>query len=114
MIGPKLLTPEFGFEEGCVVEIVSVHRGISKFVEYFHSDAIRQDTYFGKDYSYRWGNNDWTIRPLTGPMAIWNFAPDWADVYRKNSNGIHQFSSIATVPDLERYSWIARPWWAKK
>jgi len=66
MIDPKLLTPENGFVEGVVVG-----------VEYF--DGVSECGYWPDD---DWPKNDSgikSIRPLTGPMAIWNFAPEWAD-----------------------------------
>ena len=70
MISTNQLTKEAGFEDGVVVEIVD-EMGRVWFVE-----SWKDEYGDSKTPSYE----SWiSIRPLTGPMAIWNFAPEWAD-----------------------------------
>lgn len=108
MIDPTKLTAENGFVDGVVVEIVWDNRN-------------RRHQYTELCMS-QW--DDWefeqieSIRPLTGPMAIWNFAPEWATHLTAIILGDevaypcwHEHGSN-TIPDgaVE----IERPFWAVK
>lgn len=78
MIDPNQLTKENGFAKGCVVEIV-MEDG-NKSVEYF--DGVSDGNVLLIDIFGSWimneNNKCQFIRPLTGSMAIWNFAPELA------------------------------------
>lgn len=82
MIDPKLLTEENGFVEGVVVEIgysPYKDRSLGTIYEYGKLRKIWPDSIETEQEDSPYGF-DWiiSIRPLTGPMAIWNFAPDYA------------------------------------
>lgn len=59
----KLLTPENGFEKETVVAV-----DLGDFEGYELFELIRETSY----------PKIKAIRPLTGWIAIWNHAPDWA------------------------------------
>lgn len=116
MIDPKILTPEFGFEDGVVVEYQYHSWGkIENEVMTFHG-------FFGGVDRGRVVIRDWecdhatvecelieSIRPLTGPMAIWNFAPEWAQwllIWDGEPLWKREYQSHT--------SGINRPWWATK
>jgi len=105
MIDPKLLTKENGFVEGCVVEYTTTDNG--KDVEYF-DEAFRK-MFLVKPEAVEWFTS---IRPLTGPMAIWNFAPKGATVLVKNAGAMYWMNHI---PDLisQHDEVILMPFWAK-
>lgn len=113
MIDPKLLTPEVGLVEGCVVEI-EWEDYISNQIEFYvwgssinHEQKIYQISQYGQ-----------SIRPLTGPMAIWNHAPDWADVLvRQNGDEPCRRGLIFATKDVpyilgSRDTIEERPFWA--
>jgi len=98
MIPPDKLTAENGFVDCCVCE-----------VEW--TEGFKQVGYFPL--------NDWgrpeseiiSIRPLTGPMAIWNHAPVWATWCREQKLGIEWWDQ----EPMAKFAWerrSARPFWA--
>lgn len=115
MIDPKLLTEENGFVDGCVVEIVildgdwkTYHHGILKdcgrdcVVYECEGEEILSSVPFKSIHS---------IRPLTGPMAIWNFAPSWA-THLDMEDGFFEFVNLKNDGVYDGY--INRPLWAKE
>jgi len=84
MIDPKLLTPENGFAIGTAIETVRIDDGVPIGVY-----GVLTETVLGLIQEF----HDYieSIRPLTGTMAIWNFAPEWA--------------KSVTVSDLGDISW---------
>jgi len=109
MIDPKLLTEENGFVEGVVVEIVDTN--LRKSVHYFKKTGDADGLPFVE-------LNDWTpamiiidsIRPLTGPMAIWNFAPIGAVAMISDVSGI----KLVYADDYKHDNLVKRPFWAKE
>lgn len=93
MIDPKLLTKESGFEDGVVVEYERA--GFRPSVTHFGSRVMKMTDIV-------------SIRPLTGPMAIWNFAPKWAQCLVRDE---HEFTFLASDEHDEGFE--TRPWWAK-
>jgi len=96
VIDSMLFTEESGFVDGIVIEIE--YLGATKCVEYF-------DRYYHyPEVSF--------IRPLTGPMAIWNFAPEGATVLVKNAGAMYWMNH---VPDMisQHDEVILMPFWAK-
>lgn len=104
MITPDQLTKENGFEDGVVVEYETTDD--DKDVEYF-------DEAFRKMFIVRPDACDWftSIRPLTGPMAIWNFAPEWATHVEKRDEGDFLWWALDKDAIVERCS--RRPFWAR-
>lgn len=96
MIHPSQLTREAGFEEGVVVEI-ALEDGHCKIV------------YWRAKTEWRWEKIR-NIRPLTGDMAIWNFAPEWAEWLVNWGDsiqwGVNEDNAGSGIM-------IKRPWWAK-
>ena len=101
MIDPKLLTKEAGFYDSEPVE-----------VEY--ENEVKEVGYFPVD--------DWnldnkkivSIRPFAGPMAVWNFAPDWATFAEVRLGGIAWLTEAPKWFDGTSEAIQARPWWAQK
>jgi len=61
-----------------------------------------------------------SIRPITGPMSIWNHAPDWAEVLLTSGQGLYRFFTneewsrwSAMMFDAEHDTLTSRPFWAK-
>ncbi len=103
MIDPKLLTDEAGFVEGCVVEIIwedYISRQPEFYVWGSSSDGSQKE-YMIQQYGA-------SVRPLTGPMAIWNFAPEWATCLMRDE---HEFTFLAS--DEYGDGFESRPWWSK-
>jgi hypothetical protein len=74
VIDPKLLTNENGFVEGCVVEIVQDGRSL---LSYWKSQNEPEILMLDVGHIEIMFCEIEKICPLTGPMAIWNFAPEW-------------------------------------
>lgn len=110
MIDHNQLTEENGFTDGTVILI----NGEATFFRETYYNEDEECHIISTDAGECNLDNVWEIKPLTGPMAIWNFAPEWADVYCESVGGDHLFSSIAFIPELERYRWASRPFWAKE
>jgi len=99
MIDQNQLTADQGFVEGCVVEII--WEDYSPSIEYYvWSSAMDhpQKEYMISQYGH-------SVRPLTGPMAIWNFIPE-----RINSADDLLSSEEWFQTDIGDYK---RPWWAR-
>lgn len=108
MIDPKLLTEEAGFVDGVVVEY-KYSKVDKRYVDILNASQDgkidTQEYFLGQfeDMEY--------IHPLTGPMSIWNHAPEWAQWCKVSKINItwwdqeppHQF-------DWNQVS--QRPWWA--
>jgi len=109
MIDPKLVTPENGFIEGCVVEIKT---GVV-FYERFKSVLNKNITILDSDgcNGYIDASDIVSIRPLTGPMAIWNFAPEWAEWLVEDSVSFRWYKS---QPDIYLNAPEDRPFWATR
>jgi len=128
MIDPKVLTEENGFVEGCVVEIVTEEeRAIGTFthVNFVNSSGpyLELENYTLSNYGFYGTRIEEivSIHPLTGPMAIWNFAPEWADVCYHNDMGTVNFYSNEMLEqygdmvfDTEHDTESKRPFWATK
>jgi hypothetical protein len=86
MISPELLTKENGFVEGCVVEIETQTGNLVQYWDELNRSTIPD-----------WCEDGFitAIRPLTGPMAIWNHAPEWAEYAYL----------VEKIDDLWHYSW---------
>lgn len=111
MIDPKLLTAENGFVDGVVVEIVLA--GGSKDLSYFeHADSDEAGfcDSFGSWIMTK-ENLHVSIRPLTGPMSIWNFAPEWADYCWHEESSLIWYKGPIMIGSTGRVS--IRPFWAK-
>jgi hypothetical protein len=85
MIDPKLLTPENGFGQDaiCIFSLYTQQEDGEAWQEH-----IGRITWVdGKCCVVEWPGGFWRVEDvainwvtvLTGPMAIWNFAPDWAE-----------------------------------
>jgi hypothetical protein len=111
MIDPKLLTEENGFVEGCVVEVVR-DDGVAYYAKLHSADekAVFVTTPFG-DIAISMLEDISSTRPLTGPMAIWNFAPQWAEwaiIYDESILwGMIGDNEGSGIP-------VYRPFWAKE
>lgn len=122
MIDPKLLTKEAGFEDGAVVELVTEN---SSTVFYF-STPFEGDRSIFISESNRYVDFDRIIslRPLSGDMAIWNFATNNTHLALvKNGDEIEQLCwwRPDTV-DFNEWKQVwndfgavitERPWWSK-
>lgn len=80
MIDPAKLTEENGFVDGCVVEILHRHSDGDFFVTGKILRTNSRGIVLDMPISAKNGvtvlfSDIISIRPLTGPMAIWNFAP---------------------------------------
>lgn len=109
MINPAKLTAEQGFVDGCVVEY-QIERG-GHGVDYLCFDGP-----FALDFKHMIH-----IRPLTGPMAIWNFLPKETVAICRGDHGYPEFQLYATHPAIvgnygmwSGYKIEPRPWWAQK
>lgn len=106
MIDPKLLTKDAGFEDGVVYEI-NWGLGVKEwFLWGSHEDPNGWDL-----------ESMLSIRPLTGPMAIWNFAPKWAKSVYVFDDGLSWKTTgkddwIREWPELDGFMYD-RPWWSK-
>lgn len=104
MIHPTQLTKEAGFEEGVVVEIVWEDDDHKPWLTHWPIFALSGI------------NPIRSIRPLTGPMAIWNFAPDDAEILHRKIDGGFDWL-LGTVEGWKMNygdgDFSHRPWWAK-
>jgi len=108
MIDPKLLTAENGFALECVVEVTW---NSGQDVGYLHLNENELWLKRWIDESLGWDEVD-SIRPLTGPMAIWNFAPRWA-VALEEGFGIILWKDRDAMTCDDSFKWQRRPFWAK-
>ncbi len=113
MVNPNLLTEQNGFVAGELVQIdsqVITWHGLNDY------DPDYKDWITG-EYENIDPNLVNIIRPLTGPMAEWNFAPDWAEYLKINDNCfIHEWmrgikETDKYDPHYERF-YFKRPFWA--
>ena len=117
MINPQLLTKENGFEDGVVVEL---------FYQDESGSYTEWDTWVTPDCRIDeqfpivdLGNtaHDFaclvSIRPLTGPMSIWNHAPEWATHCAETEATIYWYKWGA-VPSNTFDIVTARPFWATR
>lgn len=108
MIDPKLLTPDNGIVEGCVVAYridgdTNERVGHARYAD--HGFSILENQWIGT-------RNLDTIRPLTGPMAIWNFAPESALACMVYETMVQWVEYLP--PEGTTYTGLLiRPWWAK-
>lgn len=117
MIDPKLLTEENGFVEGELVQIDSS-------VQRWHGLELYDDDYIGwvvGEYENIDPQYISIINPLTGPAAIWNFAPEWADVLLGSDEGFFRFFRDyewakwdGILFDREHDKIFYRPFWARR
>ena len=107
MIDPKLLTAEQGFVEGCVVEGVR-DDGVAYYAKFHSVDekAVFVTTPFG-DIAISMLEEIQSIHPLTGPMAIWNFAPDGSVALITSVLGIQWIYA----DDYKHINLVKRPFW---
>lgn len=120
MIDPAKLTEDQGFVDGVVVEIADAddnkHYGklfnVTEHSVYTVEDSLRGFA-FGEVLS---------IRPLTGPMAIWNFAPEWATHCLQMTDdqgniwGVSWYRDLVLdplIPDDPDEIITNRPFWAR-
>lgn len=112
-----MLTEECGFINGAIVEWDTY---LGKFHAPFDKDNINSDCYFGiggdwDNDTYSWGDELISIKVLTGPMSIWNHAPEWAEYCIVDKDFIQFLSDIETSDfAIGLFSIIERPWWAKE
>jgi hypothetical protein len=103
VIAPKLLTPENGFEDGVVVEIE--WENYSPSIEYYVWGSAMdqpQKEYMISQYGV-------SVRPITGPMSIWNHAPEWAQ-WLLMWDGV----ALWKRSDEPHTAGIERPFWATR
>lgn len=117
MIDPKPLNPDNGFVEGCVVEY-QYHAWGGKEVMTFHAFfvGISENRMVIRDWEGRgesYCDLIESIRPLTGPMAIWNFAPEWATACSVGKDGIGWLENPA-YEMVGLPGWTKRPFWANR
>lgn len=117
MIHPTQLTKAAGFEEGVVIEIGYKpwkDQSQETVLEYGKLCKIWPDSVETEQEESPYGL-DWIvcIRPLTGPMAIWNFAPEWATCCQNREMGISWDHQIPEWWDGKSTVIQLRPWWAK-
>lgn len=105
MINPKLLTKEAGFIVGTVVEINGTEVG--RIIKITNSFLHLNTFVFGIPF-----DTIDSIRILTGPMSIWNHAPEWA-TYLIQGGGEFCFGiKIPNWWDGGSSKIQLRPWWA--
>lgn len=97
MIDPKLLTPDNGFVEGCVVMVTW--------------DDASQEPMFFEDFMRIANGSPFVMKtasiyPITGPMAVWNLIP----AHVLSVNGFFDFTEWFT-DDRGRFK---RPIWANR
>lgn len=100
MISKELLTVENGFEDGVVVLVITNNSSLKP--QYYEWKEKYKD-------SIDWGYY-YSIKPLTGKMAIWNFAPGWANLCMTNSRSYAFYVRELTIANFEVHS--KRPFWA--
>lgn len=120
MIDPKLLTPDNGFVEGGVVDIVDNHgrRFVGRLSHVTEFNIWLVESNF---HGFMFSEVE-SIRPLTGPMAIWNFAPEWANYHltrhdmKVSAFRVELVDYMRHGPHAEEYKndWTARPFWANR
>jgi len=117
MIDPKLLTEENGFVEGEWIHCSTNLTGRMGFVGKLHSVIPECGVVRFYDEDDAKFSEIVSIRPLTGPMAIWNFAPVWAESCIIGMNGVYWIKGSrpedSDWPDLGWEKIIFRPFWAK-
>lgn len=111
MIDPNLLTKEAGFVGGEWIEI-------DHHVMKWHGLELYDDEYIGwivGEYENIDPSEVTSIRPLTGPMAIWNFLPKNIKAIVLDESGWPESQYYDTAPDLiiPRGA-VFRPFWAQK
>lgn len=114
MIDPKLLTPENGFVDDTIV-----------LVEFDCSPSNTMPQYLiGRwediKFHFETGTLDFfmaisKLSVLTGPMAIWNLAPEWAETcmiwpFTKNIEWIKKDGEIKSIGMA---TFTTRPFWTK-
>lgn len=116
MIPPDKLTEKNGFVEGCVVE--TIERGTRRFNILNRIGHVVEPPadYWFLEFSDGWrpiiGLFD-SIRPLTGPMAIWNFIPRNVKAIVLSNDGWPVSMYYYNMPDIMLpRGVIERPWWA--
>jgi hypothetical protein len=124
MIPPDKLTAENGFMEGVVVE-VEYHDYTGKHqkqVGRLHLESSHELWLDWWDDESISPSDLVSIRPLTGPTAIWNFAPEWATFCRIMSED-RQGDTIYWYGPLHEHDkkilrgavdTTERPWWAQR
>jgi hypothetical protein len=110
MIPPDKLTPENGFTDGVVVQYNGDHLGWWN-EDVKHSFGLRYLGFIRSTDGYIVREIE-SIRPLTGPMAIWNFAPVWAVARFANTDD--HISWIRVNPEWLEHRVEMRPWWAQR
>ena len=115
MIHPTQLTKEAGFEEGVVVMVKEVQWRERPMV--LRIGRNEHGEYITDAHAYAYFSHIESIRPLTGPMSIWNFAPKWAESCIAGRNGVYWIQGSrpedSDWPDLGWEKITFRPWWAK-
>lgn len=118
MIDSKLLTPEYGFQEGVVVEIIQDGRTFLSYWEIQNEEMmiILEVGHIQIDI-----DEIENIHPLTGPLAVWNYAPPYAQACRfMDEDNLND--TIFWYPKLCEYDRNIlsrdprvsfRPWWAE-
>src|SRR6478609_10506123 len=107
MIDPLLLTEENGFVGGEWIEIehhVMRWHGLEIYDEDYLNWIIDEYENINPAYVIN-------IRPLTGPMSIWNHAPDWAEYVVTQSDRITWYDKDHYDKEADKVG--KRPFWAK-
>ena len=106
MIDPQLLTKENGFEDGVVVEIVWLNETDPEFLVW---DEIEKRNVCDDDLLPEL----LSIRPLTGPMSLWNHAPEWAKACSIEADCVNWVANpVFEMTGFE--GWSMRPFWATR
>lgn len=110
MIDPTLLTPENGFEDGVVVEI----NGKPYVYDYFGKYAYGfVESLWCKDGPVFKPEDIKSIKLLTGPMSIWNHAPEWVEWCKVSKLNITWWDH-EPPKTFDWHEVSSRPFWATR
>jgi hypothetical protein len=104
-------TAQFGFSPGVVVEIDTPRQYIylGRFLGVNETGFLLETTYDTLDIAF---TEIKSIRILTGPFAIWQFAKDWAKfAVLSERTGCFDFYEHKPTTSQEI---MRRPWWCSK
>lgn len=111
-------SPEYGFEVGVVVEIDDDLIGKTLgFFHHFGAGLLWLNDYQDSQHPSAIEVDEIkSIRLLSGPWAIWNFAPPWATICTNNNGDIVFYDDFAWSQHLiynptSEGQEINAPWW---